>query len=52
VERENLVTACTVCQYGRGRYTIEEVVVDDPRGRPPRLDRWDGLTRLAATPRA
>ena len=45
-EPENLVTACWSCQFGRGRYTIEEVGLSDPRCRPPIVDDWDGLCRV------
>lgn len=42
----NLVTACMPCQFGRGRWTLEEVQIEDPRSFPPIVDDWDGLTRL------
>jgi 5-methylcytosine-specific restriction endonuclease McrA len=45
-ECSNLVTACGPCQYGRNDWSLEEVGFNDPRIRPPILDRWDGLTRL------
>jgi hypothetical protein len=43
---ENLVTACWSCQFGRGAYTLEELGLSDPRGRPPVVDGWDGLCRV------
>jgi hypothetical protein len=43
---ENLVTACWSCQFGRGAYTLEELGLSDPRGRPPIVDDWDGLCRV------
>ena len=46
--QENLVTACVVCQFARGNYTLEQMGIADPRDRLPVLDGWDGLTRLIA----
>jgi hypothetical protein len=43
---DNLVTACWSCQFGRGAWSLEEVGLFDPRARAPRVDDWDGLTRL------
>lgn len=43
----NLVTACYPCQFGRSSWTLEEVGLTDPRLRPPVVDNWDGLMRLA-----
>ena len=45
-EPDNLVSACGPCQFGRNQWTLEEVGFTDPRGRPPVVDRWDGLMRL------
>ncbi|MBX3726106.1 MAG: HNH endonuclease [Xanthomonadales bacterium] len=42
----NLVTACGPCQYGRNRWTLEEVGILNPFDYPPIIDKWDGLTRL------
>lgn len=42
----NLVTACGPCQYGRNRWTLEEVQILNPFDYPPIVDGWDGLTRL------
>jgi 5-methylcytosine-specific restriction endonuclease McrA len=42
----NFVTACYCCQFGRGEWLIEEVELEDPRGRPAGTDEWDGLTRV------
>ena len=44
----NLVTACTACNFGRGAWTLEEVRLADPLGRPPISDGWDGLSRLTS----
>jgi 5-methylcytosine-specific restriction endonuclease McrA len=43
---ENLVTACGPCQFGRNQWTLEEVQIENPLNYPPRVDEWDGLTRL------
>ena len=43
---ENLVSACGMCQFGRGHWTLEEVGFTDPRSRAPIVDDWDGLMRL------
>ena len=43
---DNIVTACWPCNFGRGSYSLEEVGLADPRGRPPVLDGWDGLGRV------
>jgi len=45
-EEENLVTACTPCQFGRNQWTLAEVGFTDPRGREPIVDEWDGLLRI------
>jgi hypothetical protein len=45
-EAENLVTACMVCNFAREHFTLEQLGLADPRGRPPVPDGWDGLTRL------
>lgn len=48
---DNLVTACQICQYGRGEYFIEEVGLIDPRIQEPfAANGWDGLERLLSLP--
>jgi 5-methylcytosine-specific restriction endonuclease McrA len=42
----NLVVTCAPCNYGRWKYTIEEVRLTDPREREPVRSNWDGLERL------
>jgi hypothetical protein len=44
---ENLLTTCQACNFGRNDWLIEEVSLIDPRGRPPVVNGWDGLKRLA-----
>lgn len=46
-DASNVVCACQCCQYGRNNWTIEEVGISDPFLRPPIVDGWDGLMRLA-----
>lgn len=48
----NLVTACWSCNYGKDRYTLEQLGLSDPRDRPPVVDGWDGLTSLLSMLRA
>jgi hypothetical protein len=45
-EDTKFVTACYCCQFGRGELLLAEAGLTDPRDRPPRVDAWDGLTRL------
>jgi 5-methylcytosine-specific restriction endonuclease McrA len=42
----NLVTACWSCNYGKAQYTLDQIGLDDPRDRKPKMliDGWDGLT--------
>jgi 5-methylcytosine-specific restriction endonuclease McrA len=42
----NLVTSCGACNYGKDRYTIEQLGIQSPFLRSPKLDDWDGLTFL------
>ena len=42
----NLVLTCAPCNFGRGGYTLQEVGVHDPRGRPVARSSWDGLERF------
>jgi 5-methylcytosine-specific restriction endonuclease McrA len=45
-DKANLVTACWSCNYGKSDFTLDQLGLDDPRGRPPNSDDWDGLTSL------
>lgn len=38
---ENLVVACAACNFGRDKYTLEEMRLSDPR-KNVRLPTWDG----------
>lgn len=42
--RENLVTSCGACNYGKDGYTCEQMGIDSPFGREPVIDSWDGLS--------
>jgi hypothetical protein len=43
VDESNLVTACWSCNYGKDRFTLEQLNIDDPRSRAPVVSEWDGL---------
>jgi 5-methylcytosine-specific restriction endonuclease McrA len=43
-DTENLVSSCGSCNFGKGRYTIEQMGIENPFDRPPNKDTWDGLT--------
>ena len=45
-EADNLVTACWCCNYGKGEYSLEQLGLLDPRGFPPLLDDWRGMTDI------
>ena len=44
---DNLVTACTACNYGKGSHSLEALGLDDPRLREPVVTGWDGGLALA-----
>lgn len=39
----NLVSACATCNYGKDKFTIEQLWIKNPFSRPPVLDGWMGL---------
>ena len=39
---DNLVTACTACNYGKGSHILEVLGLEDPRDREPIVTGWDG----------
>lgn len=47
-EPSNLVSACPSCNYGKKKYTISQIGLDDPCDRDPVNDDWDGLMSLLA----
>jgi 5-methylcytosine-specific restriction endonuclease McrA len=42
--KENLVACCWPCNYGKWKYTLEELEIDNPMRREPRRTDWLGLT--------
>jgi 5-methylcytosine-specific restriction endonuclease McrA len=46
---ENLVTACPSCNYGKDRWSIEELGLDGPRMRSLSETDWDGLVGVRAS---
>ncbi|MFC1778073.1 HNH endonuclease [Pseudomonadota bacterium] len=40
---DNLVASCGPCNYGKDRFTIEQIGIENPFLRNPIVDRWDGL---------
>ena len=45
---ENVVISCALCNFGKDRYTLAQLGLEDPRLRPPEPTDWDGLERLLA----
>lgn len=45
-EEDNLVASCWACNYGKDRYTVEQLGIQDPRDRQPLDSDWDGLWSL------
>ena len=48
---ENMVITCAPCNYARMNYTLDEVGLQNPLGRPARQSEWDGLERVLSIPR-
>lgn len=44
--RENLVTACWACNFGKRNYHLAQLALDDPRERPPSDTPFDGFASL------
>jgi 5-methylcytosine-specific restriction endonuclease McrA len=44
--KENLVACCWPCNYGKWKYTLAELELDDPTSRPPVINIWRGLTDI------
>jgi hypothetical protein len=49
---DNMVTACWTCQFGKDGFSLEQLGIDDPRLRDPRMGTWDGLYSCIAALRA
>ncbi|WP_111406168.1 HNH endonuclease [Meridianimarinicoccus sp. RP-17] len=43
---ENVVITCALCNFGKDRFTLRQLDIEDPRLRPPVLTNFDGLERL------
>jgi hypothetical protein len=46
----NLLTTCQPCNFGKGDWLVDEIGLFDPSSRPPVVDAWDGLARIASSP--
>jgi hypothetical protein len=44
----NLLTTCQPCNFGKGDWLVDEIGLFDPSSRPPVVDAWDGLARIAS----
>jgi 5-methylcytosine-specific restriction endonuclease McrA len=42
----NLVTSCPGCNYGKDRWSLQELGLVDPREQPVVPDEWNGLTSI------
>jgi 5-methylcytosine-specific restriction endonuclease McrA len=42
----NLVASCGCCNFGKASHTIEQMGIEDPFLRAPKVDGWDGLAGL------
>lgn len=45
---ENVVISCALCNFGKDRFTLRQLHVEDPRLREPERMDYDGLERLRA----
>jgi 5-methylcytosine-specific restriction endonuclease McrA len=43
---ENLVACCWSCNYGKGKYALKDLELDNPLCRPARKTKWSGLTDI------
>lgn len=46
---ENVVVTCALCNFGKDRFTLRQLDLEDPRLRPPIPSDFDGLERLRQT---
>lgn len=46
---DNVVISCALCNFGKDRYTLNQLGLEDPRLRPVEWIDWDGLERLTAS---
>jgi len=45
---ENVVVSCALCNFGKDRFTLRQLHVEDPRLREPEHIGYDGLERVRA----
>ncbi len=43
---DNVVISCALCNFGKDKYTLRQLNLQDPRLRPPTQSDWDGLARF------
>ncbi len=43
---ENVVISCALCNFGKDRFTLRQLAMEDPRLRLPMRSNFDGLERL------
>lgn len=41
--KNNLVSSCSSCNYGKDGYTCEQLGIENPFDRNPTINNWDGL---------
>lgn len=49
---ENVVVSCALCNFGKDRFTLRQLDLEDPRDRAPVPSDFDGLERFRAVDRA
>lgn len=47
---DNVVISCALCNFGKDRFTLRELDLEDPRLREPVSKDYDGLERLRSKP--
>lgn len=45
---DNIVICCALCNFGKDRFTLRQLGIEDPRLRQPDPIEWDGLERFRA----
>lgn len=43
---DNVVIRCALCNFGKDRFTLRQLGIDDPRAHQPQPFEWDGLERF------
>ena len=43
---DNVVISCALCNFGKDKYTLRQLNIEDPRLTPPVPSTWDGLERF------